>query len=345
MRTLFIFVLVTTMGLFVPNVIAQESETNRDKIERLQERKEAIVNSERDELRSEVEKIMERLDNGEITQAEADRLKRKAAERRALNIENKVAILENQIALLERDEASENILEDDSSLRIVLGKNKTRKRKRKYDRRTTSDFVLAIGFNNAIIDGQSLDDSPYRVAGSRFAELGWAWKTRVFENTAWLRLKYGFSFQFNGLKPTGNRLFVNENGQTNLQEFDGDLDKSKLRMDNLVIPIHFEFGPYRKRMGEDYVRYSTHRRFKIGIGGYAGFNIGTRQKLKFNRDGDDVKEKQRGDFNTNDFIYGLSSYIALGDVAIYAKYDLNTIFKDNPIEQRNISLGVRFDMD
>ncbi len=40
----------------------------------------------------------------------------------------------------------------------------------KYDRRTTSDMVFAIGLNNAIIDGQSLSDSPYKIGGSGFVE-------------------------------------------------------------------------------------------------------------------------------------------------------------------------------
>ena len=33
-----------------------------------------------------------------------------------------------------------------------------------------------------------------KIGGSRFFELGWAWKTRVFKESNWLRLKYGFSF-------------------------------------------------------------------------------------------------------------------------------------------------------
>ena len=44
-------------------------------------------------------------------------------------------------------------------------------------------------------------------------------------------------------------------------------------------------------------------------------------------------------------MFGLSGYIAFDDTAIYVKYDLSPIFKDQAIEQNNISLGVRFDMD
>ena len=44
-------------------------------------------------------------------------------------------------------------------------------------------------------------------------------------------------------------------------------------------------------------------------------------------------------------MYGISSYLAFGDVAVYAKYDLSPIFKDQSVDQNNISLGLRFDMD
>ena len=49
---------------------------------------------------------------------------------------------------------------------------------------------------------------------------------------------------------------------------------------------------------------------KIGFGGYAGFNIGERQKLKYEDDGDKVKEKLKNNYNTNDLVYGLSAYRA-----------------------------------
>ena len=175
--------------------------------------------------------------------------------------------------------------------------------------------------------GQGLDDSPYKIGGSRFLELGLAWKTRVFENSNFMRVKYGFSFQFNGLKPTDNRYFVEDGDQTVLEEYDVELDKSKFRMDNLVFPVHFEFGTSTKKETEDYVRYDSSGHLKLGIGGYAGFNLFTIQKLKYSMDGHEQKDKLKSNYNTNNFIYGLSGYFAFGDVAVYVKYDLNPILQ------------------
>ena len=158
--------------------------------------------------------------------------------------------------------------------------------------------------------------------------MGWSWRTRIFENTNFVRLNYGFSFQFNGLKPKDNQYFAVENGQVELQEFEYDLRKSKLRMDNLVFPVHLEFGPSKLHKTDKTMRYSLTNQFRLGIGAYGGFNMGTRQKLKYDRNGEKVEDKLKRGYNTNDLVYGLSAYIGFDGVLLYAKYDLNPIFKD-----------------
>lgn len=336
---------------------AQESDTKKTKIELLEEKKDDVIAAERRALKQEVEIIHERLENEEITFEESEALKKAAAEKHALNIENKVAIIDNQILLIERNgtinlnDKSGNIFiglgdaDEDGDFIIGVKVNDGRQSHRKFDKRTYSEIVFAFGLNNAIIEGQSLDDSPYKIGGSRFTEFGVNWSTRVFKNSNWLRFRYGLSVQYNGLKPTDNKYFVDTGVETELQEHPIDLDKSKFRLDNLVIPVYFELGPSRKIEKEEYFRYNTDHSFKIGLGGYAGIKLSTRQKLKYSENGEDVKQKLRSNYNTNNFIYGIGGYIGYGDISLNVKYDLNTIFKDNPVEQRNVSLGLRFDMD
>ncbi len=333
---------------------------NADQIIHLQEQKILVQQEEKEQLKQAVEAINERVDTNVISKEEADVLKSAAAEKHALNIQNRLAIIDNRIALLERNET---VTQDTGATLdgyvLEIGKNKdsdeydtgsiyigppSKKKPVVYDRRTTSDLVFAIGFNNAIIEGQSLNDSPYKIGGSGFVELGWAWKTRVFENSNAVRFKYGLSFQWNKLDIKDNLYFTEENNVVSLEEYPLNLRKSKFRTTNLVIPVHFEFGPSKKIERDDYFRYSTYKKFKIGIGGYGGIVLQSLQKLKYEENGSKQKDKFK-DYNTNNFVYGLSSYISWGNVGIYAKYDLSTIFKDQAIDQNNISLGLRFDMD
>ncbi len=359
MQTITKYLAVIVLGLSV-HLINAQATINESKISALQEKKNLVEKQEREFLKTEVETINTRLDNGEIAQEEATKLKQNLAEKRALNIENRIAIIDNRIALLERNKTvdydtganlegliieigkTEDSDEYDTGS-IYIGPQKKRE-PRIYDRRTTSDLVFAIGFNNAIIEGESLNDSPYELAGSGFVELGWAWKTRVFKNSNALRLKYGVSFQWNKLDIKDNLYFNEVDKVVTLEEFPLNLSKSKFRTTNLVFPIHFEFGPSKKVEHENYFRYSTYKKFKIGLGGYGGFNIASLQKLKYKEDGEHEKDKIK-DFNTNSLVYGLSAYIAFGNVGVYCKYDLQPIFNNQAMDQNNISLGLRFDMD
>lgn len=360
MKTIIFYVLLASFSFATKFAQAQEDSTaveqqkenfqkNQEEMmqkekEYLQKKREEIIQEEKGKLRVKIENINGRLEKGEIDQEKADQLKKEAAELHALNIENRVAILENEVEFNSRNDQDKGgyiAMGDDKviTFQVNAGRN------RKYDKRTTSDIVLAAGFNNAIAEGQSLNDSDFKIGGSRFFEIGWAWKTRVFDDSNWLRFKYGFSFQFNGLKPTDNRYLVNNDGMIDLEKFDYDLEKSKFRMDNLVVPIHFEFGPSERQESEKTLRFSTEDKFKIGLGGYVGFGIGERQKLKYSIDGDKQKDKLKADYNRNDLVYGLSAYIGWGGAALYAKYDLNPVFKNQPTDLHNVSIGLRFDVD
>lgn len=354
MQTITKYIVLVVLILNAHLINAQETENNKAKIEILENAKQKVEIEERDYLKVEVEEVNKRMDTGDITQQEADKLKQELAEKRALNIENRTAIIDNKISLLKRNENgySNDVDEGDVIGFSIGGREGTfagvringKNIPRRYDRRTTNDFVFAIGFNNAIIDGESLNDSPYKLAGSGFVEMGWAWKTRVFKNTNAVRLKYGFSFQWNKLDIKDNLYFNEVDDVVMLEEFPHNVIKSKFRTTNLVFPVHFEFGPSKKIEHDNYFRYSTHKKFKIGVGAYGGFVLQSMQKIKYKENGDREKDKYKG-FNTNNFVYGLSTYFGWGNVGIYAKYDLSPIFKDQTIDQNNISLGIRFDMD
>lgn len=340
MKIITICVSMFLLSFGVQALQAQEEKVPQ-KTEQMEGQKEHIIAEEKAALKQRLEAIALQLENREISPVEADRLREEAAKKHALNIENRIAIAENEIEWQLRNE--EEIPEERE--KGIYSEKEKKEKCELPGNRTTSQLVIAAGFNNALEDGQSLNDSDFKLAGSRFFELGIAWTTRVFENSNWLRFRYGASFQFNGLKPTENRYFVEDGDLTVLEVYPLDLDKSKFKMDNLVIPLHFEFGPSNKSETDDGTWFYTGKKFKLGLGGFVGMNIGERQKLKYEENGDNVKRKLKGDYNTNDLIYGLSSYIGWGNTSLYAKYDLNPIFKDPNVELNNISLGLRFDFD
>jgi len=357
MKRILLISLLISQVFLCQQLFAQETGKSSEQDEKIKQKKEQIIKEEKEALKKEVLAINTRLNKGEITQEEADKLKEEAAEIHALNIENKIAIIDNSVALSER--AIIKITNDDVNIELSNEPYKLTLQifedeesffdlqignKKKYDKRTSSNLLVSFGLNNAIIEGQSIDDSPYKIGKSKYFEMGWVWSTRLLKESNAVRFRYGFSFTFNGLNPTDNQYFVQNGDYTALEVYPTNLNKAKLRMDNLVIPIHFEFGPSKKIERDTYFRYSTRKKFKFGIGTYAGFNLGTRQKLKYSEDGNKEKDKFKKSYNTANFIYGLSSYIGVDDFSLYCKYDLNNIFNDPNIKENNISLGLRFDL-
>lgn len=320
---------------------SQESVENvlNQSIEALKKEKEAFIVAEKELLKEEILKINERQDSGEISSEEAQREKEQVAKKHALNIKNQSVIIDNKIQLIERNQK-----ESWFDFGFVELYNESAKKEIKYDKRTSDNLVFAIGFNGAIIEGESLNDSPYKLGGSGYVELGWAWKTRLLKESNLLRLKYGFSFSWNKLKLKDNKYLVNNDGQIELEDYPLRADKIKFRTTNLIFPLHLEIGASDKIETPNYVRYKTHNKFKFGVGGFFGFNLQDFQKIKYKVSGEKEKIKLKDRYNTNDLVYGLSSYVSLGDAALFVRYDLNPIFNGQEKDQNNIAVGLRFDM-
>lgn len=348
MQTLTKYVIVFMLALITQQMYSQQDSVkinnNQVKIEALLQEKEKVENEEKEQLKIEVEAINKQLENSDITEEKAQQLKQEVAQKRALNIENRLAIIDNQIALLARDTTVYSNTKSTEKF-AVKSSEKNYDKVYSFGSRTTEEIGFIIGFNNAIIDGQDINDSPYKLGGSGFVELGYAWTTRVFENSGFLHLKYGASLQWNKLNIKDNQYFVRDGDFVGLEEFPLDLNKAKFRTTNLVFPVHLQFGPGRavQRNFDDRMTFRQNR-FRLGLGGYAGFSLGHMQKLKYRNEGERAKDKQRGNLNINEFIYGLSGYVSLGDVALYVKYDLNPIFRNQVVDQNNISVGLRFDL-
>jgi hypothetical protein len=346
-----IFYLTTLLLLFVSKIEAQnsnhkgdrEKQTFESQVKSISTKIETITKEEKSALKLEVEAVNVELQNGKITQEEADIKKRNLAENRAKNIEDRVAVEQQKLEDLIQLKVDGKIKTTDSTqtytitIPAIIGKDNCRK----SEKRTTSQFVLAFGLNNLVTNG-AVANSDFYYWQSHFFEWGFTQNTRIFKNDNLLHLKYGFSVMYNNLCPTDNRYFVTaNNSQTNLEVFPYELQDSRFKNVYLVAPLHLEFD-FSKNGNSG---FTTHKGVRFGIGGYGGFRIKSKQKMYYNLDNDKIRIKTKGDFNANDFIYGVSTYLGYKETSLYLKYDLNPLFKNNPVDQNNISLGVRFDFN
>lgn len=345
-----IFYAMTLLCFFATKAIAQQ--TFEQKAKAIALRIEAITKEEKDALKEEVEAVNKLLDSGEISLEEADKRKMELADVRAKNIETRVGMEEAKLTDLVREKVDGKLPGEGrrSAFSIYWEKDSPRRdsiRNNRSESRTTSQFVFAVGLNNAVTDGDlsSVEGSDYRVWGSHFYEWGVTFNTRLAKNNNLLHAKYGLSLMYNNLRPTDNRSFVVDGNKTILETNPIHLKDSRFRNVYLVVPVHLELDFTKKQVTEKRTYFRSHESFRMGIGGYAGINVKSKQILRYEIDDHNVKERTKGDFNVNDFIYGLSAYVGYGEVSLYVKYDLSPIFRNNAVDQNNISLGIRFDLN
>lgn len=216
--------------------------------------------------------------------------------------------------------------------------------------RTSLDVVFAFGLNNTVKEGITWydieDEEDYFFYSSRFLEIGLALKTPLVEKNG-LRLKYGLSYQWNKLVLNGNRYFNEVDGQTLLEVSSRYLGDSRFVLNNLVVPVHLEFGPTEKRRNDNGNYHSTRHKFKIGLGGYAGLNLNARQWVQHRHRYGNIRfitDESIDGYDVNRQIYGLSAYVGIGAFSIYGKYDLNPIFENGAEDEQFVSVGLRLDL-
>jgi len=110
--------------------------------------------------------------------------------------------------------------------------------------------------------------------------------------------------------------------------------------------VHLEFDFSKTKSDKDGNKiFRSHQGFRFGLGGYVGYNNNSKQFLSVEVDGKRINERQKGNWNVNDWNYGLSAYAGWSETSLYIKYDINPLFKDNIIDQNNLSLRLRFDLN
>jgi hypothetical protein len=373
MKTIKLLTILLTICIIPFAGIAQDSTSvkldkkAKLKLELLEQKLQQIETEEKAKLKKIIAELnVQQAEDSIYSKADFEAIKMENAKRTAENIANRQEIIKNQIDFLKRngyvsEEANISMVsnngEDGVQGKAIISSGTKSieitesgidfswqdEDDEHYRNSTQKDIFIAYGLNNAIPSEGGFNETPFKIAGSRFFEIGVLFSTPITKSN-FMRLDYGLSFQFNGLKPEDNLIYFEDGDQTVLDrfEFQGeeiDFRKNKFRQDNLIFPVHLHFNTKKSKKGD----YFTRSGFNFGMGGFVGLNLNNITKLKFDApDGGREKLKFRDDYNTNNFLYGLSAYAGFGDATLYMTYSLNPIFKDNPVELNNVQLGFRF---
>jgi len=355
--------------------VSQEKRVFEKEVLKISKSIEQITKTQKDSLKVKVIAIDKQYQKGEITKTIAATLKQENAVYHATQIEEKVGAQERLLQELVQDKTNGKIgsakkdafKEEDTNsfkvgnkvFRFTVNKNEEenaleegneeeeKNKTGKKNRATTTQFIFAMGVNNVLEDHRlnSLNDSEYKFWQSHFYEVGLSWKTRLTQEASQIYFKYGVSFLWNNLRLDNNKYHVKNEEVTELRSFSENLSESRLRHVQMNFPVHFEWDFSKNKKGRDgFVFDGVNNGARLGIGGFVGFKLGTRQYLEYrDADGVAVEEVQYDNFNMNTVNYGLSAYLGYRSASLYVKYDLNPLFKNTEI--RNISIGIRLDLN
>lgn len=355
-----------SMTLFiVTNTFGQKNDSQNRILNELNTIENAVYKY-RDSLKTEVNVIWSLEDAKKITAQQAATKKDSIAHIYAEKIKNSVANSEQYISTEIRQRVDDIVNNKDSKYSLSIGtegvKYKPKNdyislkngiyttfeegkfKKYQFEKRTTSQIVLAFGFN--MVSGSTITDKDFKTFNSNYFEVGFTFKTRIIKDEPLLNFKYGLSVVAENLKASDDRIFVrNQEGIYNLEQTGINYKTNTFSNTSLILPLHLEFDlskkAYSPSLDKSFVK--SHQNFRIGVGGYFGLITSTYFINKWKEDNKKYTENYKLSYNIEKFNYGLSTYVGYRDFSIFAKYNLNSIFKNQPSDVNVFSIGLRID--
>lgn len=205
-------------------------------------------------------------------------------------------------------------------------------------RKTKGYIVFSMGVNSLSNSPKNIYDNLDMVK-SRFYEIGYARNSRLSADNNLLHLNYGLLLVYNNVRVKNGYIYTQKENEV-VAEFSSDVNKMRLRNSYLQVPIYLEFDFMSDERFAN-PNKTAKKGLKIGVGGFMGFKIKTKQFVHFN----DGKEETYTNLETNNFTYGVGAYMGYSFVSLFVKYDIQSMFKQNiKNNPHNVSLGLKIDL-
>jgi hypothetical protein len=200
------------------------------------------------------------------------------------------------------------------------------------------NMIIDFGLN-ALANQKSTATSPavdLRTEGSRYFNIGFAYAQRIGGKRSPVYLSAGPEFAFNNYMLNDNNKWVNDNGVTRVvRETDPSrqYEKTKLATSSINLPVMLNLKLHDQQ---------CHETLALGVGGFVGYRLKSWTKLKYTYEGTTYKDKDYGSYNLEDFQYGLQGTLGYRGFELFAKYNMNQLFKENQgPDTQVVSFGVR----
>jgi len=318
----------------------------------------SIVSTEKANMKMEIDKIDEAFSSGKITKAEQIAQKDAVSKRYETLINDKIENERQQLEEITKTAVTHSVYSTDTlrnknvmvfkSSGLTINIKKDKKEPTEYI--NTSSISVGYAFANLTKDKGSFNpfenDSEMRIGNSHSVEVQFRRDKQLGSFTSPWILRYGLAYRTDTYMPKRPQVFVQENSQLFLENFEeGRLKRSKLRNVYLTLPIEFQLYLNPKYTEYDGKQYLDVRKkmWKIGVGAYAGINTRSIVKVKYYDEG---SKFQKYDYTLDDgvnaFLFGGKFSIGYGGVNLFIKKDFTPIFNDkaNLPNKNGIQIGI-----
>ncbi|MDH5380166.1 MAG: hypothetical protein OEW75_04895 [Cyclobacteriaceae bacterium] len=242
-------------------------------------------------------------------------------------VKSKNDSIDNQVIIEEDFDDNDN--DDDEESGIV-----------KHKKRTENFWNLDFGLNNYLQNGKFPDATneshTVKPWGSWYLALASVNRTRI---NGPLYMEWGMSFSWYNFKMQDPSIRITK-GVDNIEflpdtnGFD-DYIKSKLSVTHINIFLVPMIHTDRSSRSDD-------KGFRLGVGGYAGYRVGSSTKFVYDKGGKQ-KDKGRGNYYLNNVRYGIRAQAGWKGTDIFFNYDLNELFAEGKGPELNpFSFGIIF---
>ena|SRR5690606_5932587 len=212
--------------------------------------------------------------------------------------------------------------------------------------RTTQSFNFDLGTNNYVSDGKFPDseNATYSVRpwGSWYIGLNSIQRTRIARN---FFVEWGLGLSWYNFKFQKDNILIEKDdlGVSFVEDNSGDINyrKSKLTVSyinaSLVPMLDLSNRSTRARI------WDSSSSFRIGLGPYIGYRIGSYSKVKYKEAGETEKDKNHDSLYLENIRYGMRLQIGFRSTDLFFNYDMNDLFSAGKGPSLNaFSFGVVF---
>lgn len=290
-----------------------------------------IIKNNKEKLKQDLNEIDQKVENNQLTKAEADKLRNEKAEFYAKQIEEETKIQEDKIKVLINNKIEDN---------INFSTDMSAYQKQLVERRSLFLAELTLGNSMMLVDNKFKNDY-YSGTGLSSVGIGLGGKTRLGKESSSLFVRYDLGYMLHSFKPQGKKIMESVNGETILVNAPFDVNRSRISSLEFRLSNYFEYDFSKKKYDEfGNAIIKSRQSLYVGLGGYIGLNTNLTNSMRYKLNNEEYNTSIVSSYNAEKFTYGVGAYVGYKEVNLRVTYNLNNVFKKSFADQNilNVSL-------